>query len=67
MNVIEHEISCSKCGKKIGLLSEVINGTYHTMNQSLICINCLPESLNEAEKRGYKPEVIKRVRNWLKE
>jgi hypothetical protein len=67
MKLIENPICCSVCGKKIGLLSERINGKNHTVGQSLICMECLPVALDEAEQNRYKPKVIKRVRDWMKE
>jgi hypothetical protein len=65
MNIIEKGISCSKCGVKLGMISEVINGTNHTMSQSLTCMSCLPKMLLEAEQRHYKPEKIKKLRDWM--
>jgi hypothetical protein len=67
MNIYEHVINCSHCGKKIGLLTETINGTNHTLAQSLLCMSCLPEMLEAAEKRQYNPELIKEIREWMNE
>jgi len=67
MNLIETPMECDKCGKKVGLLSEMFNGVSHTLSQTFTCMDCLPQSLEDAEKRKYNLTEIKRMRKWMDE
>lgn len=65
MNLLENELNCSECGKAVGLLSRVVNGTNHDLSISIICMNCLPMALDKATERKYNPAIIDRVRGWV--
>lgn len=65
MNVLENELNCSICNCKVGLLTRVVNNTNHDLSLSIVCMDCLPKSLDNAEARKYNPQVIQHVRDWL--
>lgn len=67
MDVLEWELNCSQCGKKIGIASIFQVGVSHIANIKMCCIECLPARLNQLEQEGYNKEEIAKFREWINE
>jgi len=64
MNVQDFNLTCSQCGKKVGVVT-VIGGTMNIATVEVCCMECLPARLERLDQEGYDPEELRSVKEWM--